>query len=1324
MRRRINAHFMCCLLLVGVLMLWSQRTNAAASIGFLSEETRTAMRGLEARAARELALTKYSATLIRVTAEGTFVDSQGRTVSLAEFDVLWRHQGDSVAQTGPIYAQKTLAALRAYVRSGKGLYLSGAALAMVKTLGVETTTPRCGGPGKDSNQAGLIPAQTTHPVFTGLTSNGRAIMLTNTGYPAFSDFHGSGGPAKGMLLVRSSSSGENPLVEYELGSGRIIVMGWRLPHYSHTNNPHRGNLERLTLNILSYLGNAKQYQTFVPTPVTARSARKSVRAQPPRAKDAIEPLRRAIRDLMASHGETYLQGPTYLKRLDALKAQLSSGKETPELLKQFETLRCEALLANPLLDFDKLLLIRRAENNLGLVTNWQSNSSLRGTGFDNDIAVLSPVAPKGKITTLFKPEGGRFVGDVDLHFDGNRLLFSMGSGSNSRWQVCEIKADGTGLRELPLIMEKDVENYDACYLPDGNVIFTSTAPFIGVPCVKGSSHVTNLYHLQTQSGTIRRLTFDQDHNWCPTVLNNGRLLYLRWEYSDIPHYVARILFHMNPDGTDQKEYYGGSSYWPNSTFFARPIPGDTSKFVGVISGHHDTKRMGELILFDTAKGRFEADGVVQRIPGHGKKVEPIIRDGLVKNSWPKFLHPYPLSDKYFLVSAQPTKTSHWGIYLADVFDNMLLLKESPGNVLFEPIPFRKTLRPPVVPSRVDPARKDAVMYMANVYYGRGLTGVPTGSVKALRLFTYQFAYHGMGGQINRVGLDGPWDIKRVLGTVPVESDGSALFRIPANTPISIQPLDAQGRALALMRSWTTAMPGETQSCIGCHERQNDAPPTHHTLASRRSPSKITPWYGPTRGFSFKREVQPVLDRYCVGCHDGTPTDDKKGIPNFVARPAVHPRAGSANYNNGTQFTPSYLALHAYVRSATIESDMHLLSPYEFHASTTCLVQMLDKGHHNVTLSSEAWDRLVTWIDLNAPAHGTWREIVGETIVTHQLDRRRTLMKRYAQIDENPETIPPAAKKPTPIIPAALPAPPPCNTSAKGWPFSPEKAAKMQNSRKTTKMSIALGDGVTLDMVWIPAGEFIMGSTTGYCDEQTRAQVTIKKGFWIGSQEISNAQYARFAPAHDSRLEHGDFLQFSTLERGYALNGPTQPACRVSWNHAIEFCAWLSKKTGQTFTLPTEAQWEYACRAGSAEAMSYGSVETDFAVLANLADTNLRKMDTLGFGLPSGAVPPWKPAIETVDDGHRVSAPVGCFKANAWGIHDMHGNVAEWTRTVYKPYPYQDNDGRNALEGSAKRTVRGGSWYDRPTRATSSFRLPYEAHQRVYNVGFRVVIESK
>jgi len=166
-----------------------------------------------------------------------------------------------------------------------------------------------------------------------------------------------------------------------------------------------------------------------------------------------------------------------------------------------------------------------------------------------------------------------------------------------------------------------------------------------------------------------------------------------------------------------------------------------------------------------------------------------------------------------------------------------------------------------------------------------------------------------------------------------------------------------------------------------------------------------------------------------------------------------------------------------------------------------------------------------------------------------------------------------------------------------------------------------------------------------------------------------------------------------------------------------------RAAGRVYRLPTEAQWEYACRAGTKGALWYGGVETDFSGFANLADATLRHVDTFEpWKLPSGAIPEWRPAIDHVNDGHRVSAPVGSYRPNPWGLHDMHGNVTEWTRSEFRAYPYRDDDGRNDLEGRGRKIVRGGSWYDRPKRARSAFRLSYQPYQGVYNVGFRVVCE--
>ena len=1047
-------------------------------------------------------------------------------------------------------------------------------------------------------------------------------------------------------------------------------------------------------------------------------------------------LRRAIADLTATFPKRYLKGKAYIARLDAIETSLK-GKpgraELPGIAKRFDALRTEALLDNPLLDFEKLLVVKRRPFKAGKAGNpdkargWDigfprssfGKSSLKRGVYESEIAAVSLPRGGGKPTTLYRPERNGYIGDLDLHHTGERMLFTMRDGRGNL-QVHEIGTDGKNVRQVSRGDQVDVHNYDACYLPCGDMVFLSTACFQGVPCNK--SNVAVLYRMAADGSGVRQLCFEQDHDFTPTVLENGRVMYLRWEYSDLPHTFSRIMFQMNPDGTGQIAHYGSNSYWPNSCFSAKGIPGRPTMFAGIVAGHHESYRTGELVLFDVSRGRREAEGVVQRIPGYGKAVEPILKDKLTQHSWPKFAAPWPLGDasdprtagKYFLVTAKLDRASPWAVYLVDVFDNIVLLHHAAGWGLFEPIPFRKTLQPRVIPDKIDPGAKDATVVLTDVYRGPGLAGVPRGTVKKLRLITYHFCYQGLGGQYDRVGLDGPWDVRHVLGTVPVEPDGSAAFRVPANMPIGVQPLDDEGKALQMMRSWFVGMPGEVVSCIGCHEPPNTISPIKPSLAGRRGPSEITPFYGPRRGFSFAREVQPVVDRYCVGCHNGAKRRDGRTIPDLRTAPEIRARAG--------HFTPSYMTLRKLVRTGTLEPDMHMLAVGDLHADTTELVQMLRKGHHGVKLSAEAWDRLITWIDLSTPAHGTWRETAGDKRVLHQAARRRALLKLYANRDDDPEAIPKVSTKPIkPIVPDGPDEKPAAKVTCEGWPFAAAQAAAKQAAAGKTTRTIDLGQGVTLHLVRIPAGRFVMGDPAGEVDERPAAAVTIDNSFWMGKFEITNAQYALFDRSHDSRLEYGDSLHFERAARGFPLSGPDQPVARVSWNRATAFCRWLSAKTGLAVALPTEAQWEWACRAGSDTPLSYGQTDADFARYANLADATFRRIVNYGgYDNAAGVVPDWRPACAQVDDRHRVSAAVGRFAPNAWGLHDMHGNVAEWTQSALARYPYRDADGRNAPGGAARRVVRGGSWYDRPKRARSAFRLAYRPYLGVYNVGFRVV----
>jgi len=1296
----------------GVLMFSSAvlclgSTSAApVRIGFATAERTVDAMGPHNRAGWEAAQALGDAAILHAGGETGFVDAAGQARDLAAFDVVWYHQGDDIARTA-LYSGTALAALHAYAENGGSVLLSGGALAMVAPLGLERQTrPQRHQLEHWRDPAAMVPVESGHPAFAGLQDDDGLIWLSRGGCPAVADFYW-GSPAEGMLLANSPRGVHRPLVEYTLGAGRVIVFGWHWPDYADAENPHRANLLKLTGNLLAYLADKAAWR-----PVVLRSDFPALAApeQPGIAEPRWRALQLAIEDLAHTFPEQYPRGGEFLEQLQALKAEhagipAGSGPETfAPLVHRFEAIQREALLANPLLDFDRLLVIRRRDDRLGLPTNYNSNSDLPPTGYENTLLSLGLPGRESAIETVFTPEGNAFIGDLDLHYDAERLLLST-PNAEGRWGIAELDLTTRTLTRLPLIDEPDVHNYDACYLPDERIVFCSTAPFIGVPCIGGHSKVTNLY-LRDQDGRIRRLTHDQDHNWCPAVLNNGRILYQRWEYADIAHTFMRILFHANPDGSQQMEYYGSNSFWPTAMFYARPIPGHPTKIVTVVGGHHDAPRQGELVILDPARGRHEADGAVQRIPGYGKPVDPVILDGLIGSSWPRFLHPCPLSEHYVIVSCKPSKTALWGVYLVDVFDNFVLLHEEPGWAMLESTPWRKTARPPAVPDLTEPGKTTATVVLADVYRGPGLEGVPRGAVRALRVAGYEFTFHGFGGEPDRVGLDGPWDVRRILGTVPVEADGSAHFEVPASTPICVQPLDAEGKALALMRSWFTAAPGEALACVGCHEKQNmTVPADSRPLAARRAPSAITPWYGPARNFSFEREVQPVLDAFCVGCHNDSPG----AAFDLTARPVERVPSDFEMH-----FSPSYMQLRRWVHTPTLESDAHMLPPRAFHADTSKLVQILRDDHYGVRLTPEAWDRLITWIDLNAPFHGSWKETVAynpgkQAAAVHGAERRRELHRRYAGIDEDPEAIHPPAVLQGPETPPAFPNPPLFSQAA-----VPPATGAAPSPVASPVESLEISGGVTLELVRIEPGPFTLGSDDGYPNERPAHPHTIDHPFLMGRFEITNRQYACFDPAHDSGLETGEAYQFGDDERGFPLNRAEQPVVRVSWDRALAFCAWLSAATGRRFSLPTEAQWEYACRAGSTSPLWYGGLDGDFSRAANLSDATHY---TVYYPHSPRALPPWRPADTRFDDGWRVSAPVGTFDPNPWGLHDMHGNVAEWTLSDYLPCPGAPG------QPSARKVVRGGSWMDRPRRARSAFRLHYEPSQSVHDVGFRVVCET-
>ena len=986
------------------------------------------------------------------------------------------------------------------------------------------------------------------------------------------------------------------------------------------------------------------------------------------------------------------------------------------------------LLANPLLNGDKILTVRYQLGNrdrramapeLGTQSNnWSNQESARRKGFNADIVELSNLRDEVQIRTIYKPDNTSSIADLKLHWDGDRAMFTQ-TMSDNRWNVFEVKLNNADCKKLIDNPEPDLEFYDGTYLPDGRIIANSNIGYQGVPCVNGSDPVGNMVLYTPQSKNLRRLTFDQDANWNPVIMNNGRVMYTRWEYTDLTHYYTRIVMNMNPDGTEQKALYGSGSMFPNSTFDVQPLPGYASAFVGIISGHHGVARSGRLILFDPAKARKGVAGMLQEIPHRNRPIVEEVKDRLVDGVWPQFIKPSPLNDTYFLVAAKLDKNDLWGIYLVDKFDNVTCLHKMEGEGYISPIAVRKTVTPPAIPDRVKLDDKQATVFIQDIYEGEGLKGIPRGTVKSLRLHAYEYAYVQTQSDHNWHGIQSGWDIKRMLGTVPVEEDGSVIFKIPANTPVSIQPLDKDGVAVQWMRSWLTGQPGEIVSCVGCHEDQNQIVIPKRVIASQKAPHALTPPEGGTRSFTFDLEVQPILDRACIACHNG---EGK----------AFDLRGGK---KDGRGYGTSYLNLHPYVHRQGGEGDMVVLYPYEYHPNTSELVRLLKKGHYNVQLTDAEWRKIYNWIDYNAPDKGYFNANVLKSFPYQgydQIERRKQLTDKYAggagvdwkkeiadyaaQLKNKGEIKPVMPKKVSPVKEKVL--------KVKGWPFAPDRVKEMLADEKETVKVLEIAPGVQMTFVRIPAGEFVMGSYHGEPDTYPTTKVKIDKAFWMGELEVTNQQYNTIFPQHDSRYVDQQWKDH--VVPGYPANKPEQPVIRVSYNDAMEYCKILSQKTGLNITLPTEAQWEWACRGGSDEDFWFGNLNADFGKKDNLVDVTTNKFAVSGVDpQPMSPESPWYkyytflPKAANVDDGSLVQVGGKKYEANPFGLYCMHGNVAEWTRSDYVPYPYKENP----KKVSEYKVVRGGSYIERPKYSTAYSRKGFYPYQCVFNVGFRVIIED-
>jgi len=621
-----------------------------------------------------------------------------------------------------------------------------------------------------------------------------------------------------------------------------------------------------------------------------------------------------------------------------------------------------ALLANPLLTAHPILFVTRPQYKADhhntatmFVTGEINTASFQGGGALKTI----DLARGGKITTLLEASEG-IIRDPEVHFDGTRIIFAMRRNIQDDYHIYEINADGTGLRQLT--SAKGVADIDPLYLPDGDIVFTSTRE--PKYCMCNRHIMGNLFHMTADGANIYQIGKNTLHEGHAALLPDGRILYDRWEYVDRNFGDAQGLWAVNPDGTNHVIYWGNNTWSPGGAIDGRAIPG-TRNVICIFGSCHD-RPWGALAIVDQARSVDGRASVLRTWPAEAidlvkqssPKYDAYGFDNF-KQVQPRYEDPYPLSEKYFLCSRMTGKGEQMGLYLIDVFGNEVLLHVE-GAGCYDPMPLGPKARPPIVPSRRQFEERPGYFYVADVYEGTHMKGVKPGAVKYLRIvespekrFWTHTQWGGQGVHCPAINWHS-FENKRILGTVPVEADGSAYFEVPADKFVFFQLLDENKMMVQSMRSGTTVQPGELTGCVGCHESRQTAPvqlqrkvPT----AVQRAPSKLDGWKGRPRLFSYMQEVQPVFDKNCVQCHDyGT----KAGKKLNLAKDRTN--VFNASYNE--------LWRKKYIQ-AIGAGPADTQPAYSWGSHPSKIVQKIRKGHKDVKLTTDEFERVVTWIDLNA-----------------------------------------------------------------------------------------------------------------------------------------------------------------------------------------------------------------------------------------------------------------------------------------------------------------------------------------------------------------------
>ena len=705
----------------------------------------------------------------------------------------------------------------------------------------------------------------------------------------------------------------------------------------------------------------------------------------------IDALRLAIENTVSTYGPRYSDGADYLKRL----AEFEKRKRTVSAIKpirksflmgrtwadeedvpadkrtsenELKSLRRAAMLAHPALKFDKLLFLKREP----VPCNSYSDCGVNGEG--GNLCILSPVGPEGRVTRLVPQlEGGVFT-RFDLSFDARKVVFGYKKKDKS-FRIYEIDIDPSAgkmiegsLRQLTFDPDQkvplyrggvlDIDDMDPCYLPNGKIMFASTRSERHVFCAGPT--VTTLYLMDADGKNMRRLSAGTLSEMEPWVMDDGRVMYTRWEYVDKGLGNGQSVWSVRPDGSGVDHVYKNSILRPAQMLHTRNIP-DSPRLVTVGAPHCGARAGGPVILVDnrtTRRSRQAMDCITPEI------AYPCMHQFTWHMGY--FLNPYPFSEKFFLVSHKPgTKgAKHYGLYVLDAWGNRAELYSDPEISCFQPVPLRPRRKPTQVAAveTADSRQKTGTLFIQDVY--EGMTGIRRGRVKYVRVMgVLPWPWRENG--IFRIGHSGNVHRKKVYGVAKVHQDGSAHFTAPAGENIFFQALDENYMVLQHMPTFINLRPGENRSCIGCHELRRKAPPMagERPMALAHPAEAIVPQPGDTgpRMVHYAADVQPVLDKHCVGCHSGK---DPKGRLDLTGIPTESWNRSYENIMGKGLVSTRHCGFG--------RSGFRPAAPLSFGSHLSKLVAQIRAEPCKGQITQGEFVRITTWIDANAPYYGTYR----------------------------------------------------------------------------------------------------------------------------------------------------------------------------------------------------------------------------------------------------------------------------------------------------------------------------------------------------------------